>query len=132
DVAHLLAELLENATSFSPPDSPVVVSGAVSATGWVLAVSDQGIGMPPDRIVEANQLLAKPPLVGLALSRALGLHVVGSLAARHGINVELRTGSPLGMVALVGLPTSVLEPRAVPVPAPPVQAQTHNAVYAPE
>ncbi len=87
DVAHLLAELLENATSFSPPDSPVVVSGAVSANGFVLAVSDQGIGMPADRIVEANTLLAHPPVVGLALSRALGLHVVGSLAARHGISV---------------------------------------------
>ena len=83
DVAHLLAELLENATSFSPPDTAVVVSGAVSATGFVLAVSDQGIGMAPDRIAEANTLLAHPPVVGLALSRALGLHVVGSLAQRH-------------------------------------------------
>ena len=113
DVAHLLAELLENATSFSPPDTAVVVSGAVSATGFVLAVSDQGIGMPPDRIAEANKLLAKPPVVGLALSRALGLHVVGSLAARHGISVELRPGAPGGVVALVALPTAVLEPRPV-------------------
>src|SRR5439155_1155687 len=92
DVAHLLAELLENATSFSPPESPVVVSGAVSAGGFVLAISDQGIGMPPERVAEANRLLAQPPVVGLALSRALGLHVVGSLAARHAIAVELRPG----------------------------------------
>ncbi len=135
DVAHLVAELLENATSFSPPDTAVVVSGAVTATGFVLAVSDQGIGMPVDRIAEANQLLAKPPIVGLALTRALGLHVVGSLAARHGITVELRAGAPLGTVALVGLPTSVLEPRAVPAPPPPPaqsSTQTHNAVYAPD
>jgi signal transduction histidine kinase len=131
DVAHLVAELLENATSFSPPDSAVVVSGAVTASGFVLAVTDQGIGMPPDRIVEANRLLAKPPLVGLALSRALGLHVVGSLAARHEITVELRPGAPLGLVALVTLPTSVLEPRAVPAPpAPPAPPTT--PVYAPE
>jgi signal transduction histidine kinase len=124
DVAHLVAELLENATSFSPPDSAVVVSGAVTATGFVLAVSDQGIGMPVERIAEANQLLAKPPLVGLALSRALGLHVVASLAARHQITVELRPGAPLGLVALVTLPQSVLETRAAaPPPAP---------VYAPE
>ncbi len=129
DVAHLVAELLENATSFSPPESAVVVSGAVTATGFVLAVSDQGIGMPADRIAEANQLLAKPPLVGLALSRALGLHVVGSLAIRHGIAVELRAGAPAGLVALVALPTSVLEPRAVPAPhAPPGRPP----VYAPE
>ena len=65
-----------------------------TATGFVLAISDQGIGMPPERIAEANELLAKPPVVGLALSRALGLHVVGSLAARHGIAVELRPGAP--------------------------------------
>ena len=128
DVAHLLAELLENATSFSPPDSAVVVSGAVGATGFVLAVSDQGIGMPPERIAEANQLLAKPPVVGLALSRALGLHVVGSLAARHGIIVELRPGAPRGLVALVTLPTAVLEPRAVPAPPAPPQ----RPVYAPD
>ncbi len=130
DVAHLVAELLENATSFSPPDSAVVVSGAVTSTGFVLAISDQGIGMPPERIVEANALLAKPPVVGLALSRALGLHVVGSLAARHTITVELRPGAPRGLVALVHLPTAVLEPRAVPAPTAPLPAP--NPVYAPE
>ena len=129
DVAHLLAELLENATSFSPPETAVVVSGAVSPNGWVLAVSDQGIGMAPDRIAEANKLLAHPPVVGLALSRALGLHVVGSLAKRHGITVELRPGAPGGLVALVALPTAVLEPR--PVSAPPAPA-TGNPVYSPD
>ena len=129
DVAHLLAELLENATSFSPPDTAVVVSGAVSATGFVLAVSDQGIGMATDRIAEANTLLAHPPVVGLALSRALGLHVVGSLAQRHAISVELRPGAPGGVVALVALPTAVLEPR--PVSAPSVPA-TGNPIYSPD
>jgi hypothetical protein len=87
----------------------VVVSGATTASGFVLAISDQGIGMPPDKLAEANQLLAKPPVVGLALSRALGLHVVGSLAARHHITVELRAGAPVGLVALVALPSSILE-----------------------
>jgi signal transduction histidine kinase len=129
DVAHLLAELLENATSFSPPDSAVVVSGAVSAAGFVLAVSDQGIGMTPERIAESNKLLADPPAVGLALSRALGLHVVGSLAARHGISVELRPGAPGGLVALVALPTAVLEPRPVAAPAAPAPG---NPVYKPD
>ncbi|MET0276654.1 MAG: HAMP domain-containing protein, partial [Acidimicrobiia bacterium] len=115
DVAHLVAELLENATSFSPPDSAVVVSGAPTASGFVLAVSDQGIGVPPERMSEANELLARPPAVGLALSRALGLHVVASLAARHGIAVELRPGAPVGTVALVSMPTAVLERVAEPV-----------------
>ncbi|HEY7105515.1 MAG TPA: nitrate- and nitrite sensing domain-containing protein [Acidimicrobiia bacterium] len=113
DLAHLLAELLENATSFSPPDSAVVVSGATTSTGFVLAISDQGIGMPPDKLAEANKLLAKPPVVGLALSRALGLHVVGSLAQRHGITVELRPGAPVGLVALVTLPSVILESQPV-------------------
>ena len=93
--------------------------------------SDQGIGMPPDRIAEANTLLAEPPVVGLALSRALGLHVVGSLAARHGISVELRPGAPTGLVALVALPTAVLEPRPVSAPATPVAPPAANPVYAP-
>ena len=90
DVSHLLAELLENATSFSSPDTAVVVSGAITKSGFVLAITDQGIGMTPERIAEANTLLRHPPVVGLALSRALGLHVVGALAKRHGIAVEIR------------------------------------------
>ncbi len=114
DLAHLVAELLENATSFSPPDAAVVVSGATTASGFVLAISDQGIGMPAEKIAEANDLLAKPPVVGLALSRALGLHVVGSLAARHDITVELRPGAPVGLVALVTLPSTILEHEAAP------------------
>ena len=75
--------------------------------------------MPPEKIAEANQLLAKPPVVGLALSRALGLHVVASLAARHGITVELRPGAPVGLVALVTLPSTILEREAAPA-APPL------------
>jgi signal transduction histidine kinase len=125
DLAHLLAELLENATSFSPPDAAVVVSGGNTAVGFALAVSDQGIGMPPEKIAEANQLLAKPPIVGLALSRALGLHVVASLAARHGIRVELRPGAPVGLVALVSLPANILEREATPEATPPVFAPHH-------
>jgi signal transduction histidine kinase len=127
DVAHLLAELLENATSFSPPDSAVVVSGATTSSGFVLAISDQGIGMPPDKLAEANQLLANPPVVGLALSRALGLHVVGSLAARHHIAVELRAGAPVGLVALVALPSSILERQSAGAPVEPTFAPDLDA-----
>ena len=111
DVSHLLAELLENATSFSSPETAVVVSGAITKSGFVLAITDQGIGMTPDRIAEANTLLRHPPVVGLALSRALGLHVVGALAKRHGIAVEIRKASPVGTVALVALPKAILEAR---------------------
>lgn len=111
DVSHLLAELLENATSFSSPETAVVVSGAITRSGFVLAITDQGIGMTPERIAEANQLLRHPPVVGLALSRALGLHVVGALAKRHGIAVEIRKASPNGTVALVALPKVILEAK---------------------
>jgi len=67
-------------------------------------------------------LLANPPVVGLALSRALGLHVVGSLAARHHITVELRAGAPVGLVALVALPSSILERESDAAPAEPTFA----------
>jgi hypothetical protein len=116
DLAHLLAELLENATSFSPPDAAVVVSGALSEHGFVLAIADTGIGLPPERLVACNELLRHPPVVGLALSRALGLHVVGLLAARHGISVLLRPGSPQGTVAMVMLPNKILEDAPAPEP----------------
>jgi HAMP domain-containing protein len=128
DVSHLLAELLENATSFSSPETAVVVSGAITRSGFVLAITDQGIGMTPERIAEANHLLRHPPVVGLALSRALGLHVVGALAKRHGIAVEIRPASPTGIVALVAMPKAILEAKgrqepvdyAVPVYSPDV------------
>ncbi|HEX4778825.1 MAG TPA: ATP-binding protein, partial [Acidimicrobiia bacterium] len=122
DLTHLLAELLENATSFSPPQSRVVVAGTWYGATYVLSITDEGLGMPEDRLAAANALLADPPAPRLALSRALGLFVVAHLAARVGVTVELRAGSP-GVVALVALPASVLygslsAPVTAPVTAP--------------
>ena len=79
-----------------------------------------GIGLPPERLAASNELLRHPPVVGLALSRALGLHVVGLLAARHGIAVALRPGSPRGTVAMVMLPHEILEDTPAPEPLVPV------------
>ena len=131
DVAHLLAELLENATSFSPPDSAVVVSGAVDRRpGFVLAISDQGIGMPPERIAEANELLAKPPVVGLALSR-------GPRSARRRARSPPATASPsssaparrVGLVALVApADRGARAPGRARRPPPPAS----GPVYAPD
>src|SRR5690606_18494612 len=76
DVAHLLSELMENATSFSPPETNVEILGHRSKDGsYVISISDQGIGMSEEQFAEANRLLAEPPLVGLTLSRSLGFTV---------------------------------------------------------
>ena len=105
DLAHLLSELMENATHFSPPDTTVEIVGHRSETGYTLSVSDQGIGMSADQLAEANNQLARPPLVGLALSRSLGFIVIGRLSSRFGIAVKLtvvvlgwrhRPGHPAG------------------------------------
>ena len=110
DVTHLLAELLENATAFSPPTTPVIVAGGPSEHRYVLSVTDQGIGVDDERLAKLNELLARPPAPGLALSRTLGLHVVAYLAARHGIYVQLRRHEPVGVVAIVALPPAILAP----------------------
>lgn len=109
DVAHLLSELMENATSFSPPETNVEILGHRSGDGYVISVSDQGIGMSEEQLAEANRLLAEPPLVGLTLSRSLGFTVVSRLAARFDISVRLTSSPSGGVTALVTLPSAVLQ-----------------------
>ncbi|WP_147425408.1 nitrate- and nitrite sensing domain-containing protein [Bailinhaonella thermotolerans] len=109
DVVHLLAELVENAISFSPRDTKVVVSGhRTDDGGAMLTVSDSGIGMPPEELAEANHRLASPPVVDVSVSRRMGLFVVGRLAARHGIRVQLRQQELGGVTALVLLPENLV------------------------
>ncbi|GIU83413.1 MAG: hypothetical protein KatS3mg008_0188 [Acidimicrobiales bacterium] len=109
DLAHLLSELMENATHFSPPDTTVEIVGRAQPDGsYQISVTDQGIGMSPDKLAEANSLLANPPLVGLALSRSLGFIVVGKLAQRHDIHVELMSSATGGTTAVVTLPASLV------------------------
>lgn len=116
DVAHLLSELMENATSFSPPETTVEILGHQNADGtYVLSISDQGIGMSDEQFTEINALLAEPPLVGLTLSRSLGFTVVGRLAARFKIDVRLTSSPTGGVTALVNLPTTVLEAPSISV-----------------
>jgi signal transduction histidine kinase len=118
DVTHLLAELLENATAFSPPATPVLVSAAPSDHRYVITVTDEGIGVDDERLARLNALLSRPPAPGLALSRTLGLHVVAYLAARHGIYVQLRRAPTVGIVAVVALPASILARASAPPPGP--------------
>jgi len=108
DLAHLVAELLDNATQFSPPTSRVEVHGRMTEGSCVLEVRDTGIGMNPDQLAEANRTLHAPPVNGLALSRSLGFIVVGRLAERHGVTVTLERGESGGVVARVVVPASVL------------------------
>lgn len=121
DVIHLLAELIENATSLSPPFTQVRVSGDTVANGFAIEIEDRGLGMVPERLQELNERLANPPGLNPANTEQLGLFVVGQLARRHGIRVVLRQ-SPYGgttAVALIPLALIVAEgPPAITVGGP--------------
>jgi len=119
DVTHILAELLENATTFSPPGTPVVVAGMLAERRFVVSITDEGIGMDDQRLAVANALLQSPPPPGLSLSRTLGLHVVAHLANRYGVRVQLRRSATNGVTAIVALPATVLTRIAEPGPQPP-------------
>ncbi|HEX6077504.1 MAG TPA: nitrate- and nitrite sensing domain-containing protein [Micromonosporaceae bacterium] len=108
DVVHLLAELFDNATSFSPPDTVVVVDARRAGDRAILQIEDRGIGISAEQLAELNTRLANPPLVDVAVSRMMGLVVVGRLAARHGIRVELRAARDRGTIADVILPAAAL------------------------
>ncbi|MFF0573448.1 sensor histidine kinase [Streptosporangium saharense] len=109
DVVHLLAELLENALSFSPKESPVVVSsGIIDGGGVMVSVTDQGIGMTPEELAEVNRRLASPQGADASAARRMGLFVVGRLALKHGIRVQLRPQEAVGLTAMVLLPETLL------------------------
>ncbi|HET8681383.1 MAG TPA: ATP-binding protein, partial [Micromonosporaceae bacterium] len=110
DVIHLLAELLENATSFSPPHTPVRVSARSTVEGLTITVYDEGIGMPASKVVEANQRLSQPAALTSALVGTMGLLVVGRLAQRHGLLVELHSTPGGGTAATVTVPGHLLGP----------------------
>jgi len=130
DLIHLLAELLDNATSFSPPKSRVEVWGDLVGRGAVVEIEDQGLGIEPEQADELNEMLRNPPDFGvMALSSEprLGLFVVARLASRHGITVTLRQSAYGGTRAIVLVRSELLTPLperedtpelpAVPVPA---------------
>ncbi|MFL6183349.1 MAG: nitrate- and nitrite sensing domain-containing protein [Actinomycetes bacterium] len=114
DVVHLLAELIENATSVSPPGTKVQVAGQQVSNGYVLEIEDRGLGMSDEELVEANERLANPPMVDFALSRMLGLYVVARLAQRYNVKVQLRHSWYGGITALVLLPPTVAVRAAMP------------------
>ncbi len=108
DVIHLLAELIENATTLSPPYTPVRVSGDMVASGFAVEIEDRGLGMSEQRFVELNARLAEPPEFDVFNSEQLGLFVVGQLAKRHGIRVTLRPSPYGGTTAIALIPTTLV------------------------
>ncbi len=108
DIAHMLSELMENATQFSPPDTVVEIVGHRTHEGYSVSISDQGIGMSAEQLDEVNELLASPPATGLTLNRTLGFVVIARLARRFAIKVRLTSSPSGGVTALVNLPEPVL------------------------
>ncbi|MFY9930987.1 MAG: nitrate- and nitrite sensing domain-containing protein, partial [Streptosporangiaceae bacterium] len=108
DVIHLLAELIENATTLSPPYTSVRVSGDTVANGFAIEVEDRGLGMNARRLAELNDRLANPPEFNPSDSEQLGLFVVGQLAKRHGIRVTLKASPYGGTSAVVLIPQHLI------------------------
>ncbi|WP_435244547.1 nitrate- and nitrite sensing domain-containing protein [Streptomyces sioyaensis] len=126
DLSHLIAELLENATAFSPPKAHVELSGWLLESGEVmLSVQDEGIGMTSERMAELNERLSDVAAASssetIDEALGLGLYVVVRLAARHGVRVQLRDAKHGGVTAVVVLPGSILPTRPAPS-GPPVAA----------
>jgi hypothetical protein len=109
DTIHLLAELIENATQYSPPHTPVQLTGHLVPNGFVVEIEDRGLGLSPDALADLNRKLAEPPEFDLSESARLGLLVVGRLAQRHGISVMLRASPYGGTMAIVLIPPSLIE-----------------------
>ncbi|HEX4980798.1 MAG TPA: ATP-binding protein [Ilumatobacteraceae bacterium] len=109
DMSHLLAELLDNASSFSPPESRVAVSGRYAGEHYLISIVDEGVGIGTDRLVELNDILANPPIVGLSVEPTLGMSVVSLLAHKHGVHVRL-VPSASGLLVEIALPATMYEP----------------------
>ncbi|MER5731711.1 nitrate- and nitrite sensing domain-containing protein [Streptomyces sp. NPDC002138] len=109
DLVHLLAELLENATTFSSPQTKVRVNATRLPDGRVMIeIHDKGIGLTAEDFADINHKLADPPTVDAAISQRMGLFVVGRLSDRHGIRVQLRpSGEQAGTTSLVMLPDAI-------------------------
>jgi hypothetical protein len=105
---HLLAELIENATLFSPSSTRVEVRADRVANGFAVEIEDRGLGIPPEQLIAINAQLANPPDFDLADADRLGLFVAGRLAARHGVLVSLAQSPYRGTKAVVVLPESIV------------------------
>src|SRR5262245_14956861 len=108
DIIHLLAELLENAATFSPANTPVRVDGERVGRGIVVEIEDRGLGMSERQLADINATLSEPPLFDLSGSDQLGLFIAGQLAKRHDVMVTLRSSAYGGVTAVVLIPTELV------------------------
>jgi hypothetical protein len=128
DLANLLAELVDNATSFSAPETRVRVGGQEVGSGYVLEVEDRGLGMTDEELEGVNRRLVGDPADGDDLEQRLGTWVVGRLAQRHEVRVQLRRSPYGGVTALVFLPERLV---SAPPPVPPPTDDEESAEQAP-
>jgi signal transduction histidine kinase len=132
DMIHLLAELLDNATSFAPPQTDVDLRTAVVGKGVIIEIEDQGLGIEPERLEELNTMLRQPPdfsVMSLSEETRIGLFVVAQLAARHDVRVSLRESVYGGIRAIVLVPRKELVDSDMDTPEAP---QASDAARAPE
>ena len=108
DVIHLLAELIENAAIFSPPNTPVRITGDLVGRGFAVEVEDRGLGITEQTMAELNAKLADPPQMDLAATEQLGLYVAARLAREHRIRITLRDSPFGGTSAVVFIPTELV------------------------
>jgi hypothetical protein len=136
DSVRLLAELLDNATRFSPPTGSVVLDGRRLGDRVLIQIEDYGLGMAPEMLAEHNTRLAAPPALDVTTFRMMGLAVVGRLAHRHGITIQLRERSGGGTLVEILVPSSALVlPKVRPfrqlAAAPPPALQRSQGAFAP-
>ncbi|MGQ0840054.1 nitrate- and nitrite sensing domain-containing protein [Actinokineospora sp.] len=142
DLVHLIAELLDNAATFSAPGTAVMVASARVRSGELaIQISDEGLGMTDEELAEANEKLANPPDFDVSLSRRMGLYVVARLAQRHAIRVRLHGDIDAGTTAVVTLPAELMaasnatDPRTDPLvhtgpqTIPPARAAAPRTAY---
>jgi signal transduction histidine kinase len=108
DVIHLIAELAENAVIFSPPNTPVQISGDIVGRGFAVEIEDRGLGLSEERRTELNGLLENPPPFDLSGSDQLGLFVASQLAHKHNIRISLRSSPYGGTTAIVLIPVNLV------------------------
>ena len=127
DVIHMIAELAENATMFSPPNTPVVIHGDTVGKGFAVEIEDRGLGMSDEQLLRVNELLQNPPPFDPASSDQLGLFVAGQLAKRHDIKISLRPSPYGGTTAIVLIPQNLVVPGGSHAKDPAAPVLTESA-----